>query len=94
MNLGLKKAFNNSIYSLSRFSLSEFSNIMSEDFEMVSDYYSTLIMRIVEILEFIYIIVYFFFINSIIGVITLISSSTVIFLLFYFNRYRYIFWAG
>lgn len=87
MNLGLKKAFNNSIYSLSRFSLSEFSNIMSEDFEMVSDYYSTLIMRIVEILEFIYIIVYFFFINSIIGVITLISSSTVIFLLFYFNKF-------
>ena len=43
MNLGLKKTFNNSLYSLSRFSLSEFSNIMSEDFEMVSEYYSTLI---------------------------------------------------
>lgn len=86
MNLGLKKTFNNSLYSLSRFSLSEFSNIMSEDFEMVSDYYSTLVIRIVEILEFIYIIVYFFFINSFIGLITLVSSIFIIFLLFWCNK--------
>ena len=87
MNLGLLKTFNNSIYSLSRFSLSEFSNIMSEDFEMVSDYYSTLIIRIVELFEFIYIIIYFFFINKVIGVITLISSSFIVFILFYFNKF-------
>lgn len=87
MNLGLSKTFNNSLYSLSRFSLSEYSNIMSEDFEMVSDYYSTLVIRIVEILEFIYIIIYFFFINSIIGSMTLISSIFIIFLLFYVNKF-------
>lgn len=87
MNLGLHKTFNNSLYSLSRFSLSEYSNIMSEDFEMVSDYYSTLIIRIVEIMEFIYIVIYFFFINRIIGLITLLASSLIIFLLIYFNRY-------
>ena len=87
MNLGLSKTFNNSLYSLSRFSLSEYSNIMSEDFEMVSDYYSTLVIRIVEILEFIYIVVYFFFINKTIGFITLISSCFIIFLLIYFNKY-------
>ena len=86
MNLGLSKTFNNSLYSLSRFSLSEYSNIMSEDFEMVSEYYSTLVIRIVEILEFIYIIIYFFFINRIIGLITLVSSLFIIFLLFYFNK--------
>ena len=87
MNLGLTKTFNNSLYSLSRFSLSEYSNIMSEDFELISDYYSTLVIRIVEILEFIYIIIYFFFINNLIGLITLISSSVVIFILFYFNKF-------
>ena len=87
MNLGIRKTFNNSLYSLSRFSLSEFSNIMSEDFEMVSDYYSTLVIRIVEILEFIYIIIYFFFINRIIGLITLFSFLAVIFILFYFNKF-------
>lgn len=87
MNLGLNKTFNNSIYSLSRFSLSEYSNIMSEDFEMISDYYSTLVIRIVEILEFIYIIIYFFIINKYIGLITLFSSIIVIFALFYFNKF-------
>ena len=87
MNLGINKTFNNSLYSLSRFSLSEYSNILSEDFEMISDYYSTLVIRIVEILEFIYIIIYFFFINTLIGVITLISSIVVIFILFYFNKF-------
>ena len=87
MNLGLNKTFNNSLYSLSRFSLSEYSNIMSEDFEMISDYYSTLVIRIVEILEFIYIIIYFFFINKFIGIITLLSSIIVIFILFYFNKF-------
>ncbi len=87
MNLGLIKTFDNSLYSLSRFSLSEFSNIMSEDFEMISDYYSTLVIRIVEIFEFLYIIIYFFFINNIIGLITLISSLIILFILFYFNRY-------
>ncbi len=86
MNLGLSKTFNNSLYSLSRFSLSEYSNIMSEDFEMISDYYSTLVIRIVEIMEFFYIIIYFFFINSVIGLITLLSSSFIVFLLILFNK--------
>ena len=87
MNLGLNKTFNNSLYSLSRFSLSEYSNIMSEDFEMVSDYYSTLVIRMVEILEFIYIIIYFFFINSFIGLITLLSSLFIILILFISKKY-------
>ena len=87
MNLGISKTFANSLYSLSRFSLSEYSNILSEDFEMISDYYSTLVIRIVEIFEFIYIIIYFFFINTLIGTISLISSLIVIFILFYFNKF-------
>lgn len=36
LDLGLYKTCNNSVYSLSRFSLSEYSNIMSEDFETLS----------------------------------------------------------
>ena len=86
MNLGLNKTFNNSLYSLSRFSLSEYSNIMSEDFEMVSDYYSTLVIRLVEIMEFIYIVIYFFFINFVIGLITFISSLFIVLLLLVSNK--------
>ena len=86
MNEGLKKTYHNSLYSLSRFSLSEFSNIMSEDFELLSDYYSTLVIRIVEIFQFIFIIIYFFFLNQTIGYITLFASIFIIILLIYSNR--------
>ena len=58
LDLGLSKTCNNSLYSLSRFSLSEYSNIMSEDFETLSDYYATMVIRIVEILEAIFIVIY------------------------------------
>ena len=87
MNKGLEKTCNNSLYSLSRFSLSEYSSILSEDFELLSDYYSTLVIRIVEIFQFIYIIIYFFFINLVVGIITLVLSIIVITILFYFNKF-------
>lgn len=85
LNLGFTKTINNSLYSLSRFSLSEYSNIMSEDFETLSDYYATLVIRIVEILEAIYIIIYFFTINILIGYLTLLISLIVLFILLYYN---------
>lgn len=87
MNKGIEKTCNNSLYSLSRFSLSEYSSILSEDFELLSDYYSTLVIRIVEIFQFVYIIIYFFFINLTIGIITLLLSIFVISILFYFNKF-------
>lgn len=87
MNLGLENTNNNSLYSLSRFSLSEYSNILSEDFELLSEYYSTLVIRIVEILQFIFIIIYFFFINKVIGFITLFLSIINVSLLLYFNKF-------
>ena len=85
LNLGLYKTCNNSLYSLSRFSLSEYSNIMSEDFETMSDYYTTLVIRIVEIMEAIYIVIYFFTINKMIGYLTLFICLMVLFILLYFN---------
>ncbi len=85
LDLGLYKTCNNSLYSLSRFSLSEYSNIMSEDFETLSDYYATLVIRVVEIMEAIYIVIYFFTIHITIGYLTLFISLVVLFLLLYFN---------
>lgn len=85
LNLGLYKTCNNSLYSLSRFSLSEYSNIMSEDFETMSDYYATFVIRIVEIMETIYIVIYFFTINIMIGYLTLFICLIVLFFLLYFN---------
>ncbi len=85
MELGLAKTCNNSLYSLSRFSLSEYSNIMSEDFETLSDYYATMVIRIVEIMESIYIVIYFFTVNVILGYLTLFVSLVVLFILIFYN---------
>ena len=85
LNLGLYKTCNNSLYSLSRFSLSEYSNIMSEDFETLSDYYATIVIRIVEIMEAVYIIIYFFTINIVIGYLTFFICLVVLFILLYYN---------
>ena len=87
LELGLYKTCNNSLYSLSRFSLSEYSNIMSEDFEVLSEYYATLVIRIVEIMEAIFIIIYFFVINVVIGYITLFICLIVLYILIYYNSY-------
>ncbi len=85
LDLGLSKTCNNSLYSLSRFSLSEYSNIMSEDFETLSDYYATLVIRIVEIMETIYIVIYFFTVNIVLGYLTLFVSLVVLFILIFYN---------
>ena len=87
LELGLYKTCNNSLYSLSRFTLSEYANIMSEDFEVLSEHYATLVIRIVEILEAIYIIIYFFIINIIIGYITLFICLVVLYILIAYNSY-------
>ena len=85
MELGLSKTCNNSLYSLSRFSLSEYSNIMSEDFETLSDYYATMVIRTVEIMESIYIVIYFFTVNVMLGYLTLFVCLVVLFILIFYN---------
>ena len=85
VELGLRKTCNNSVYSLSRFSLSEYGNIMSEDFETLSDYYATMVIRVVEILEAIFIVIYFFTINVILGYLTLFVCFVVLFILLFYN---------
>ena len=70
-DIALNQTHNNSIFSLSRFSLGEYSNILNNDIDIMASYYTNLIIRIVQILEFLVIFVYFFTINSLIFFITL-----------------------
>ena len=58
---------------------------MSEDFESLSEYYATLVIRIVEIMETIYIVIYFFTINIMIGYLTIFICLMVLFILLFFN---------
>ncbi|MBE6150980.1 MAG: ABC transporter ATP-binding protein [Firmicutes bacterium] len=65
--IGINKVFDNSLYSLSRFNIGEFLNIMSTDINVMSDFYCNLIMRLIRIFEVLIIFVYFFMIDLYIG---------------------------
>ena len=66
-NMGVNKVFDNSLYSLSRFNIGEFLNMMSTDISVMSDFYCNLIMRLIRIVEVMIIFVYFFLIDLYIG---------------------------
>ncbi len=81
--LGVNKVFDNSMYSLSRFNIGEFLNIMSTDINVMSDFYCNLILRLIRIFEVLIIFVYFFFIDlyiGIAGIIMAIISISIIYL--------------
>lgn len=66
--LGVNKVFDNSLYSLSRFNVGEFLNIMSTDINVMSDFYCNLVTRVIRIFEVLIIFVYFFLIDLYIGI--------------------------
>ena len=81
--IGVNKVFDNSIYSLSRFNIGEFLNMMSTDINVMADFYCNLIMRLIRIFEVLIIFVYFFMIDlyiGITGVVMAIISLAIIFL--------------
>ena len=65
--LGSRKTYDNSIYSLSRFSMGEYLNIMTSDINIICDTYCNLIMRLIRTLEIAIIFFYFFTINIFFG---------------------------
>ena len=81
--IGVNKVFDNSIYSLSRFNIGEFLNMMSTDINIMADFYCNLIMRVIRIFEVLIIFVYFFMLDlyiGITGIVVAIISLSVIFL--------------
>jgi len=81
--IGINKVFDNSLYSLSRFNIGEFLNIMSTDINVMSDFYCNLVMRLIRVFEVLIIFVYFFMIDLYIGfagVLMALISLSIIFL--------------
>lgn len=74
-------AINNSLYSLSRFKIGEFTNIINNDIDIVVAFISDSIIKFVRILEFLIIYYYFYTIDFIIFLITVIISILMVVLL-------------
>ena len=65
--IGIEKVFDNSLYSLSRFNIGEFLNMMSTDINVMCDFYCNLVVRLVRVIEVLIVFVYFFMIDFYIG---------------------------
>lgn len=76
--IGMGYTYNNSIFSLSRFTPGEYLNLMGTDIDIVCSFITNGIYRFVQLLEFIFIYYYFFNTNKVIFIITLIVSAIVL----------------
>lgn len=82
----LKFTEQNSIHSLSRIPLGEYQSIMTDDANIIADCYASTAMLIARIIELIYVLYYFFNVNSVIGLLALIISSIVLITLYFGNK--------
>ena len=73
-NVYTENFYKNSLFSLSRFSLGEYNNLLNSDIDVLASYYANLPMRVIRIIEFLVIYFYFYTINPVIFIITLIIS--------------------
>ncbi len=73
-NIALSKTKDNSMFSLSRFSPGQYSNMVVTDVDIISGFLSTLVIRVVQMIELIIIFGYFYFLNNYIFMSAIIIS--------------------
>jgi len=83
-NIGLQNTYDNSVFSLSRISIGEYINIMNNDINTMGEFFGNLPTRIMRVIEFIIIFVYFFIINTYIGYAG-VAVSLVVFAILYIS---------
>ncbi len=64
----------NSLYSLTRFSLGEYSNIMNSDIDIIAGFYANLVSRLIRVIELAVIFYYFYILDYYIFAVSLIVS--------------------
>lgn len=84
--MGLNFTEKNSIYSLSRISLGEYHSIMTSDIDVIADSYANIPMTIARIIELSFIFYYFFSVNTLVGLLTIIISIIVFITLYFGNK--------
>ena len=77
---GLRKTNENSMFSLSRFNLGQYSNLLTTDIDIISAFFGNMVIRVVQLLEFVIIYAYFLALDKTIFV-TAVAISMLILLL-------------
>lgn len=70
----------NSLFSLSRFSPGQYTNMVISDVDIISGFFSSSVIRIVQLIEFIFIFVYFLFLDAYVFIVTFIVTIVMIIL--------------
>lgn len=73
-NLGINKTKDNSIFSLSRFNLGQYTNTIITDVDIMSTFLASGVIRVVQIFEFFVIYIYFFILDKYLFISAVILS--------------------
>lgn len=79
-SLAIEKTNDNSMYSLSRFDLGTYTNTVLSDVNVICSFLSALVIRVVQILEFLIIFIYFFNLNIYIFISAVVVTIIMIFI--------------
>ena len=77
-NQAISLTKDNSMFSLSRFTPGEYTNMVITDIDIISNYFSSAVIRLVQLVEFIVIFIYFYFLNLYVFAFSLVVTLTMI----------------
>lgn len=78
---GIQKTNENSTFSLSRFNLGQYTNMLTTDVDVISSFFANGVIRVVQLLEFIVIYAYFLSLDIWLFISALLVSIVVLFLI-------------
>ena len=84
--VGLQYTEKNSIHSLSRIPLGEYNSIMTDDMNVIADFYGNIPMATARLIDFVIVFYYFFSVNVLVGALAIIVSIAVLVYLYFGNR--------
>ena len=74
----IKLTKDNSMFSLSRFTPGEYTNMVITDIDIISSFFSSGVIRVVQMIEFLVIFIYFYFLDLYVFAFTFIVTITMI----------------
>ena len=75
---GVDKTNDNSAFSLSRFNLGQYTNLLTSDVDIISAFFANGVMRVVQLLEFLVIYAYFFSLDFVLFITAVLVSIIVV----------------
>ena len=79
-NQAISMTKDNSMFSLSRFSPGQYTNMVITDVDIISGFFSASVIRVVQLVEFFVIFVYFYFLDLYVFIFTFVITAVMLFI--------------